>query len=296
VGWELHRSLQPLGRVVALGREQANFSSPESLRRIIGDIRPDVIVNAAAYTAVDNAETDEELATKINGAAPGVLAEEARKINALIVHYSTDYVFDGVIAQSYSERDEPNPLNAYGRSKLLGEKLITESGCEYLIYRTSWVYSSRGHNFVKTILRLAAERKELKVVADQVGAPTGAELIADVTAHSIYQVFQNKGGDEQTTGIYHLVANGKTSWHGFAEYIVKIAYENGASLGVAKDKVLPVTASEFSFVADRPANSQLDCGKLFRVFGIKMPDWKINVKRTVLELLEADKETETFKK
>ena len=288
----MHRSLQPLGEVIALGRKMADFSRHESLRTVVRDTNPDVIVNAAAYTAVDDAENNEELASKINSTAPGVLAEEARKINALLVHYSTDYVFNGLKTDPYIESDEPNPINAYGRSKLAGERLITESGCDYLIFRTSWVYASRGHNFVKTILRLATERKELKVVADQIGAPTGAELIADVTALCIYQVLQNKDTSMQVEGIYHLAANDRTSWHGFAEYIVEIACDHGASLSVTKEKVLPVTSSEFSFTADRPANSQLDCEKIIRVFGVKLPEWRINVKRAVIELLE----TGTIKK
>ena len=215
VGWELNRSLQPLGEVVALSREEADFSNPESLRKIVSEISPDVIVNAVAYTAVDKAEEEEELAAIINGVAPGILAEEALKINALLIHYSTDYVFDGAKDSPYIETDKPNPINAYGRTKLAGEVVIQSSDCDYLIFRTSWVYASRGHNFLLTMLKLASEREELSIVADQMGAPTTAKLIADTTALSIRQAMGEKQSGNFSSDLYHLATSGSTSWHGF---------------------------------------------------------------------------------
>lgn len=286
VGWELNRSLLPLGEVVALGRDEADFSKPESLRKVIREIKPDVIVNAVAYTAVDKAEEEEELATVINGDASRVLAEEVKKLDALLVHYSTDYVFDGTKTSPYTEEDEPNPLNAYGRSKLVGEKAITESGCKYLIFRTSWVYAARGSNFIKTMLRLAAERDELKVVADQFGAPTSAELIADVTALALYRVLTDSVLSEQVNGIYHLVASGKTSWHGYAQQVLKIAEKIGCNLRILSDQVKPIKTEDYLVLAVRPANSCLDTRKLSSFYDIALPCWDVHVERAVKSIVD----------
>jgi dTDP-4-dehydrorhamnose reductase len=233
VGWELNRAMQPLGEVVALGREDADFSEPESLRELVNKSKPDVIVNAAAYTAVDKAEEEEDLALLINGKAVEVLADEALKLDALLIHFSTDYVFDGGKDSPYSEDDEPGPINVYGRTKLAGEHAIKSSGCDYLIFRTSWVYASRGNNFLLTVLKLAAEREELKVVSDQSGTPTSARLIAETTCLCVSQSMRDKTDGCFSSGLYHLAASGYTSWHGFANEIVKKAVDDlGLSLKV----------------------------------------------------------------
>lgn len=272
VGWELNRSLQPLGEVVALGREDADFSNPEGLRKYVREINPDVIVNAVAYTAVDKAEENEELAKIINSVSPGVLAEEAVKTNALLVHYSTDYIFDGTKTSSYVETDEPNPINAYGRTKLVGEQVIQSSGCDYLIFRTSWVYASRGHNFLLTILKLAKERDGLSIVADQMGAPTSARLIAETTILCLYQAVKEKKTEDFSSNLYHLTTSGFTSWHGFASEIVNaISKDLDLQLKVKNIKEIPTT--DYPTPANRPINSQLSLLKLERVFNVKMPNW-----------------------
>lgn len=273
VGWELNRTLQPLGEIVALGRVGADFSNPESLRDVVRKIKPDVIVNAVAYTAVDKAETEEELAEIINGVAPAVLAEEAFKINALLVHYSTDYVFDGTKLSPYVETDEPNPVNAYGRTKLFGEKVIQASGCDYLIYRTSWVYSSRGHNFLLTILKLAKERDELSIVSDQIGSPTSARLIAETTLISLQQSIKERMLDEYSSNLYHLTTSGVTSWHGFADAIVNIA-NHKLNLEIKTKNIKAIPAVEYPTPAQRPMNSQLLMQELESAFDVKMPGWK----------------------
>jgi len=273
VGWELNRSLLPLGEMISLGHNEADFSSPEGLREIIQAIKPDVIVNAVAYTAVDKAETEEELALVINGESPKVLAEEALKINSLLVHYSTDYVFDGSKKSPYVEADEPCPINAYGRTKLAGEKAIQSSGCDYLIFRTSWVYAARGHNFLLTILKLAEERDEISIVADQFGSPTSARLIAETTFNCIRQAMPEKLAAGFSSGLYHLSTTGRTSWCGFAEEIVK-----GANKELAmplKIKVIKgISTADYPTPANRPMNSQLSQVKLERAFNLKMPDWQ----------------------
>jgi dTDP-4-dehydrorhamnose reductase len=286
VGWELNRSLQPLGEVIALERKDADFSRPESLRKIVREIQPDVIVNAVAFTAVDAAEKEKDLAELVNGAAPGILAEEALKINSLLIHYSTDYVFDGKKTGVYTETDVTNPISVYGKTKLLGEKLIQESGCKHIIFRTSWVYAARGSNFVKTIFRLAKERDELNVVADQFGAPTSAELIADITALSLCHLLHNKVLVENVTGIYHLAATGETSWHGLARYVTEEAYNQKIILRIKPDNIHPITTSEYPLPAKRPSNSRLDTQKLSETFGVYMPFWQTHVQRMVSELVE----------
>ncbi|MFC6522058.1 dTDP-4-dehydrorhamnose reductase [Undibacterium arcticum] len=272
VGWELARSLMPLGEVIAVDRARCDLSRPDTIAALIQDIRPDVVVNAAAYTAVDKAEQEEALATVINGTAVGVLAQEARKANALLIHYSTDYVFDGSKDKPYVEDDVPNPVNAYGRSKLAGEIAIRQAACDYLILRTTWVYAARGNNFVKTILRLARERDELSIVADQFGAPTWARNIADATAHMIRQASLERRAEQFTSGIFNLTNSGKTTWHGFAQAIV--AAQSPASLKLTKLNPIPTTA--YPLPAKRPANSCLDAGEFGKRFGLVMPSWEMH--------------------
>ncbi len=273
VGWELHRSLQPLGEIVALGRDESDFSNPESLREKVQEFKPDVIVNAVAYTAVDKAEDEEELAVNINATAPGVLADEAYRINALLVHYSTDYIFDGTKNGSYVETDEPNPKNAYGRTKLAGERAIQISGCDHLIFRTSWVYASRGHNFLLTILKLARERDELSIVADQTGSPTSARLIAETTILCIHQAVREKQAGVFYSDVYHLAASNVTSWHGFAAEIVNVA-SSRLNMQFKLKEIREIQTSDYPTPAKRPENSRLDSKKLESVFSIKMPSWE----------------------
>ena len=286
VGWELNRSLQPLGKVVALGRDDADFSRPESLRKIVQKINPDVIVNAVAYTSVDTAEEEEGMATVINGAAPSVLAEESQKLNALLIHYSTDYVFDGTKTTPYTEEDMPNPINAYGRSKLVGEKNIIQSGCDHLILRTTWVYASRGKNFLKTMLRLAQEREELRIVADQHGAPTWARNIADVTAHVLVTAQQERQANKFSSGIFHLCAAGKTSWHGFSSAIIERARQLTSAGDIKTERVLPIATEEYPLPAPRPKNSQMDSSSLTARFGVMLPEWHDAMKLCIDEVLE----------
>ncbi|MDD5227301.1 MAG: dTDP-4-dehydrorhamnose reductase [Methylococcales bacterium] len=282
VGWELARTLLPLGEVVALNREQANFLDLEKLRETVQTIRPDVIVNAAAYTAVDKAETERDLAFLINTQAVEVLAQEAKSLNALLIHYSTDYVFDGTKDAPYDEDDATNPLNVYGESKLAGEQTIQASGADYLILRTTWVFASRGQNFVKSILRLAAEREELNIVADQIGAPTWARLIAETTAHILKHAQQERVTKTFVSGIYNLTSSGKTSWHGFAEKIVELARLQNYEF---KNRVInPIPTSAYPLPAKRPANSRLSTARLTQRFGLIMPTWEDTLKLCLEEL------------
>jgi dTDP-4-dehydrorhamnose reductase len=281
VGWELQRSLAPLGEVIALERSQANLAEPETLRTIIRKIRPRVIVNAAAYTAVDKAESEPELARCINVTAPAVLAEEAAGIGAWLVHYSTDYVFDGRKKDSaYTETDATNPLNVYGQTKLEGESAIQAACGNTLIFRTSWVYAARGNNFVKTMLRLAKERDQLAVVADQWGAPTSAELIADVTAHTLRQALSKP----VLKGLYHLTAAGETSWHGYACYILEQAMTLDRPLKIKPSGVAALTTANYPLPAHRPANSRLATKHLQTTFDLYLPDWKVHLKRMLKEI------------
>jgi len=283
VGWELNRSLQPLGEVIALDVKDADFSEPESLRQIVRNIKPNLIVNAVAYTAVDKAETDEELALKINGISPGVLAEEALRIDALLVHYSTDYVFDGTKKEPYVETDEPNPLNVYGRTKLAGEIAVREAGCDYLTFRTSWVYASRANNFMLTMLKLAQEREHLSIVSDQIGAPTTARLLADTTLLCIQQSLKERVAGLFSSDLYHLTASGQTSWHGFTEEIVKLADKHlNMPLKIKDIKKIPTT--DYPTPAKRPMNSQLALTKLESAFILKMPDWKDSLTICIAEI------------
>lgn len=273
VGWELQRSLQPLGEVIAVGRELADLAELPALRKLLHETQPKVIVNAAAYTAVDRAESEPELAMQINGAAPAALAEEAAKLDALLVHYSTDYVFDGRSDRAYVEEDAPAPINHYGASKLAGEAAIRASTARHLIFRTSWVYGARGNNFLRTMLRLGREREALRVVADQFGAPTSARLIADATAAVLARALQQ----DYESGVYHLTAAGATSWHGFASAIVEGARRRFPADTVRTKQITPIAATEYPLPAARPANSRLNCKKLTRQFGLELPGWEVGL-------------------
>jgi dTDP-4-dehydrorhamnose reductase len=286
VGWELQRSLAPLGELVALdfdspGPLSADFTRPESLAATVRAVAPQVIVNAAAHTAVDKAEEEPEIARAINAAAPAVLAREAAAAKALLVHYSTDYVFDGSGKLPWREDAPTKPLNVYGQAKVEAEQAIRSSGCHHLILRTSWLFSARGGNFARTMLRLAAERDKLQVIDDQVGAPTGADLLADVTAHALRSVCANP----ELAGTYHAVAGGATSWHGYARHVIEFARLAGHPIRVQAQDIAPVASSAFPTPARRPLNSCLDTRKLKQAFGLTLPDWKIGVERMLREVL-----------
>ena len=284
VGWELQRSLAPLGSVQACDRQTVDLENPRAVRAAFHDYGPDVVVNAAAYTAVDKAESEPDKAETINAKAVELMADEAKRRNIWLLHYSTDYVFDGEKSGIYSETDEPNPLNTYGRTKLQGETALQESRCRHLIFRTSWVYSARGSNFVHTIIRLAGEKDRLDVVADQVGAPTSAEFIADATAACLYRV--SRGGEfgGQVAGVFHLTASGSTSWHGFACYLLDQVHSLSNKRRLHSQNVHPVPTARYRSAAKRPLNSRLDTQKLTDTFGIYPPPWQFHVQRLVAEL------------
>lgn len=286
VGWELTRSLAALGEVLACDRTVADLSRPETLPAVVERLRPDVIVNAAAYTMVDKAEEEEVLATTINAEAVGVLATAARAANALFVHYSTEYVFDGTKQGAYVESDVPNPLNAYGRSKLAGERAVAAAGGDWLVLRTSWVYGPRGKNFLRTMLRLAAERETLRVVADQYGAPTPARMIADVTGHVLREAMRERRGGAFESGLFHLSAEGETSWHGFATGIVDAARRALPADAVAARAVMAITASEYPTPARRPANSVLDNQKLTQRFNVCRQPWHDGMQSVLEDVFE----------
>lgn len=284
VGWELQRALAPLGELLAYGRSEADFAEPTSLRALVRDVAPDVIVNAAAYTAVDKAESDQPAAHACNAVAPGVLAEEAAALGAWLVHYSTDYVFDGSKEGAWVETDIVNPLSVYGRTKFEGEERIRASGARHLILRTSWVFAARGGNFAKTMLRLAKERETLSVVADQHGAPTGAELLADATALALHRIAVLGADARRLSGTYHVAASGSTTWNAYARHVLTQAQAHGAVLKVAPDSVQPIATSAFPTPAMRPENSRLDCSKFCASFGMVLPDWRYHVNRMIAEL------------
>jgi len=283
VGWELQRALVPLGELCAYGRAEADFNDPEALRGLVRAFAPDVIVNAAAYTAVDKAESD-ATAHICNAVAPGVLAEEAAVSGAWLVHYSTDYVFDGTKDGAWVESDDVNPLSAYGRTKNEGEERIRASGALHLILRTSWVFAARGRNFAKTMLRLAKEREKLSVVADQYGAPTSAELLADITALALQRLAFASPDVSALSGTYHLTASGNTTWYAYARHVLVQARKHGVAMRVDPEAVQPIASSEFPTPATRPANSRLDCSKLCTTFGVVLPDWRYHVDRLIAEL------------
>lgn len=274
VGWELARSLTPLGSVVALSRSDVDLTQPEQLRDIVRAQAPQLIVNAAAYTAVDKAETDEATAFAVNAIAPSMLAEEAARSGALLIHYSTDYVFDGGLGQPYRETDITAPLSVYGRSKLAGEAAIAASSAAHLILRTSWVYGSRGHNFLHTMLRLARERETLRIVADQIGAPTWSRWIADATAQIAQQAMQRHTADVFESGIYNLTCAGATSWHGFAEAIIAEYRARHPDMSLRVKEIEPIATADYPLPARRPPNSRLDVSKLAQDYGIVPPHWR----------------------
>jgi dTDP-4-dehydrorhamnose reductase len=286
VGWELQRSLSTLGELTALDFDspapwRADFTQPESLSALLQALRPEVIVNAAAHTAVDKAESEPELARHINATAPGVLAREAVALGAWLLHFSTDYVFDGSGTGARLEDAPKGPLSVYGRTKLEGEALIVASGCRHLILRTSWVYAARGGNFARTMLKLAAERETLNVIDDQIGAPTGADLLADVSVLALRRAI----AQPELAGIYHCVAGGETSWHGYARFVIEWARAAGRPIKVAADAIKPIPTSAYPTPARRPLNSRLDTGKLRLAFDLHLPDWPIGVERMLNELL-----------
>ena len=290
VGWELRRSLSWLGDLICLGRKEADLENLPALRRVIEQHRPDVVVNAAAYTAVDNAESDDATAKAVNAIAAGVLAEEAAKHNAWLVHYSTDYVYDGTKSSPYVESDVTSPLSVYGKTKREGDDLIRKHNPKHLIFRTSWVYAARGRNFIKTILGLAHKRDHLRVIDDQFGAPTSAGLIADVTALGIYSVSQpsdEKRGD--LAGTYHLVAAGETSWFGVAQFVLERARARGLAIRVNPSQVQAVSSADYPQSARRPKNSRMATDKIRQVLGIQLPHWQYHVELMLDDIL-ANKE------
>ncbi len=286
LGWELQRALAPLGELTALSTDStewlADFRQPESLATTLRGLRPDVVVNAAAHTAVDRAESEPELAHTVNATAPGVLAREAAALGATLLHYSTDYVFDGSGNTARDEDAPTEPINTYGRSKLAGEEAIRASGCRHLILRTSWVYAARGGNFAKTMLRLAAERDSLRVIDDQIGAPTAAELLADVSAHALRDLRR----DPALSGTYHVAPAGETSWHAYACRVIDAAAARGKPLKVSSRDVQAIATRDYPTAAARPLNSRLDTTRFRRAFGLTLPPWQQGVDRMLAELLD----------
>ena len=286
VGWELQRALAPLGELVALdfdspGPLSADFSKPESLAATVQAVRPQIIVNAAAHTAVDKCESEPDVARALNAESPAVLAREAQRLGAWLMHYSTDYVFDGSGTTPWVEDSPTGPLSVYGATKLEGEEAIRASGCRHLILRTSWVYAARGGNFAKTMLKLAKERDRLTVIDDQIGSPTGADLLADITAHALRTALQRP----EVAGTYHGVGDGETSWHGYAQHVIEFARARGETIKVARDAIAPVPTSAFPTPAKRPANSRMNTHKLRTTFGLTLPSWQAGVDRMLTEVL-----------
>jgi dTDP-4-dehydrorhamnose reductase len=284
VGFELQRSLAPLGELIALDRAHCDLAKPDVLRALMREARPDVIVNAAAYTAVDRAESETEQARAVNARAPGVLGEEAQRLGALVVHFSTDYVFDGSKNEPYTETDPPNPQSTYGASKWAGEKALQASGARHLIFRTGWVAGVHGGNFAKTMLRLATERDNLAVVADQFGAPTSAALLADVTALLVRDAAQQP--DAFPYGLYHLAASGSATWHAYACHVIDRARAAGWPVKVAPQAIRAIRSDEYQTPARRPANSRLDTGHLCTTFDLHMPHWTRGVDHMLEQILK----------
>ncbi|MFK3736238.1 dTDP-4-dehydrorhamnose reductase [Massilia sp. TN1-12] len=284
LGAELRRALAPLGAVTATGRAEADLADADALRALVRRVRPDVVVNAAAYTAVDRAESERDLAWAVNAVAPGVLGEEAARLGALAVHYSTDYVFDGAKEGAYTEDDVPAPLNAYGAGKLAGERALAAAAPRHLILRTGWVLGAHGANFARTMLRLARERDSVRVVADQYGAPTPAALLADVTAQLLRR-YAREGAEHFPYGTYHVASSGVTSWHGYARHVLAAALAAGHALAATPDRVLPISTADYPTPARRPANSRLDTTRLRQTFGLVLPPWQDGVDRVLAHLL-----------
>lgn len=282
VGWELRRALAPLGELIALPRDAGgDLARPDALAEALRALRPDVVVNAGAYTAVDQAESDADAARTVNALAPGAVARVMADLGGWLVHFSTDYVFDGSGDHARDEAATTGPLSVYGRSKLEGEALIAASGCRHLILRTSWVHAARGGNFARTMLRLAGERERLTVIDDQFGAPTGADLLADVTAHML----RRAGQDASVSGLYHAVAAGEVTWCGYARHVLGWARQRGVPLKAGPDDVTAILTSAYPTPATRPLNSRLDTGKLRHTFGLHLPDWQVGVDRMLAEAL-----------
>ena len=290
LGRELEQVLPSLGQLAAFGRDQADLERPDAIQALLRRESPDLVVNAAAYTAVDKAESEPERARQINADTVGVIATETARLGGWLVHYSTDYVFDGGKSGSYVETDPTGPLGVYGATKLAGEQLIAATGCRHLVFRTSWVYAAHGANFIRTILRLGQEREELSVVEDQIGAPTSAARIAAVTVAAIGRL---AGGevDLPASGIYHLAASNATSWHGYAEYIVSAARAAGLPMRVTPDRISPIPSSAWPQAARRPANSRLDTAKLQRTFDVILPPWQDDVQEVVATLIHRSTHT-----
>lgn len=287
VGWELQRALAPLGEVIALGRDRqepryADFANPEALAAIVRAVAPQIIVNAAAHTTVDLCESEPDVARTLNATSPGVLAREAASLGAWLLHYSTDYVFDGSGTVPWTEDSPTGPLSVYGATKLEGEEAILASGCRHLIMRTSWVYSARGGNFARTMLKLALTHDRLTVVEDQIGAPTGADLLADVSAHCLRAALNG----DHVAGIYHAVAGGETSWYDYARHVVEFARAAGQSIRVAPDAIVAIPSTAFATPARRPANSRMDTSKLVQTFNLRLPSWQLGVERMLTEVME----------
>lgn len=298
LGFELHRQLSALGTVFAAGRKECDLSRPDDIRTLIDSARPDIIVNAAAYTMVDRAETERDLAYAVNAAAPEVMAREAERRDALLVHYSTDYVFDGKKPAPYVENDATAPLSVYGKTKLAGENAILASGCRHVILRTSWVYGIHGNNFLKTVLRLAAEREQLSMVADQIGAPTSVALVADVSMQilrrhiasciSPFNALQGHHEPEPMQfGLYHLTAAGQTSWHGYAQLVVDLGREMKMPLRLRANAIRPIASSEYPAPVPRPLNSVLNTDKLRASFGISLPPWQDGVHDVLKQMVKS---------
>jgi len=284
LGWELQRSISMLGKLKVCDRNTVDFFDLDGLRKLIRGYKPDVIVNAAAYTDVDKAESDEENACQINSKAVDLLAQEAKVLDAWLIHYSTDYVFDGTKMGAYIEEDKTNPLSIYGKTKLQGEEAIMKSKCKYFIFRTSWLYGIHGKNFFKTIIKLAKERDELRVISNQIGAPTSAELVADVTSLCLYRIAQNSLSSKEISGIYHLTSTGKASWYDFAKYIIIEAQKFGGVFLTNPENIIAVNTSEYVLPAKRPVNSLLDTQKLCKTFNLYLPAWQIHADRAIKEL------------
>lgn len=285
VGFELQRALAPLGNVTAVDYQECDLADAVALRALLSTVKPDVIVNPAAYTAVDKAETEREQAFAINAQAPGILGEYAAAHGGLVVHYSTDYVFDGGKQGAYAETDLPAPQSVYGQSKLAGEQALQSSGAKHLILRTSWVVGAHGNNFAKTMLRLAGERDSLRVVADQFGAPTSASLLADVTAQVLGRYTHASATEDFQYGLYHLAASGVTNWCDYARYVIAAAQSAGKSLKAAPESVLPITTAEYPLPAPRPINSRLDTHKLQSAFGLTLPQWQQGLDHILQQIL-----------